>query len=89
MRYISMKMEAKGSRPPTTAMACGVRYHALSGMGLGMRLTLQHRAKSGGNVGELYQLGRAGGGRYHALSGMGLGMRFTLRMQGQRVPGQG
>ena len=41
MKYISMKMEPKGSRPPTAAMAHGRRYHALSGMGEGMRFTLR------------------------------------------------
>ena len=40
MKYISMKMEPKGSRPPTREMTHGRRYHRLSGMGEGMRLTL-------------------------------------------------
>lgn len=40
MKYISMKMEPKGSRPPMRAMMLGCRYHFLAGIGLGMRLTL-------------------------------------------------
>ena len=42
MKYISMKMEPKGSRPPMraiTQLAC--RYHCRSGMGEGILFTLQ------------------------------------------------
>lgn len=41
MKYISMKMEPKGMRPPAAEMTQGLRYHLRSGMGLGMRLTLR------------------------------------------------
>jgi hypothetical protein len=46
MKYISMKMEPKGSRPPTAAITGGRRYHFLSGMGEGMRFTLQRCRRS-------------------------------------------
>ena len=39
MKYISMKMEPKGSRPPMAAMTGGRRYQARPGMGDGMRFT--------------------------------------------------
>lgn len=39
MKYISMKMEPKGSRPPMSAMTSGCRYHCRAGMGDGMRFT--------------------------------------------------
>ena len=39
MKYISMKMEPKGSRPPMAAMTGGRRYQARPGTGLGMRFT--------------------------------------------------
>jgi hypothetical protein len=45
MKYISMKMEPKGSRPPTSAITDGRRYHFLSGIGEGMRLTLRSEAR--------------------------------------------
>ena len=39
MKYISMKMEPKGRRPPMSAMTVGCRYHCRAGMGDGMRFT--------------------------------------------------
>ena len=39
MKYISMKMEPKGSRPPMSAMTLGRRYHWRSGMGDGILFT--------------------------------------------------
>ena len=41
MKYISMKMEPKGNRPPMRAMTRGRRYQARAGTGLGMRFTRQ------------------------------------------------
>ena len=41
MKYISMKMDPKGSRPPMRAITVGLRYHCRSGMGEGIRFTLQ------------------------------------------------
>ena len=41
MKYISMKMDPNGSRPPMRAMTDGRRYHFLCGMGEGMRFTRQ------------------------------------------------
>ena len=41
MKYISMKMEPKGSRPPIRAITLGCRYHFFAGMGEGMRFTRQ------------------------------------------------
>ena len=41
MKYISMKMDPKGSRPPMRAITLGLRYHCRSGMGEGIRFTLQ------------------------------------------------
>lgn len=42
MKYISMKMDPKGSSPPAAMMTSGRRYHTRSGMGDGMRFTLRH-----------------------------------------------
>ena len=39
MKYISMKIEPNGRRPPMSAMMCDCRYHFLAGMGEGMRFT--------------------------------------------------
>ena len=39
MKYISMKMDPNGSRPPVSAITGGRRYHCLAGMGDGMRFT--------------------------------------------------
>ena len=39
MKYISMKIDPKGRRPPAATIAAGVRYHALGGTGEGMRFT--------------------------------------------------
>ena len=41
MKYISMKMDPKGSSPPMRAITQGRRYHCRSGMGEGILLTLQ------------------------------------------------
>ena len=41
MKYISMKMDPKGRRPPMRAITLGRRYHFLWGMGEGMRFTRQ------------------------------------------------
>ena len=41
MKYISMKMDPKGSRPPMMAMTWGVRYHFFRGMGRAMVFTRQ------------------------------------------------
>lgn len=39
MKYISMKMDPNGNRPPMRAMTLGRKYHFLCGMGEGMRFT--------------------------------------------------
>ncbi len=39
MKYISMKMDPNGSRPPVSAITGGRRYHCFAGMGDGMRFT--------------------------------------------------
>ena len=58
MKYISMKMEPKGRRPPTRAMMWGRRYHFLSGMGEGMRLTLEEGRKFVSKRGVVEERGR-------------------------------
>ena len=40
MKYISMKMDPKGNRPPMSAITQGCRYHFFVGIGDGMRFTL-------------------------------------------------
>ncbi len=40
MKYISMKMLPKGSKPPTSDITGAVRYHLFWGMGEGIRFTL-------------------------------------------------
>lgn len=40
MKYISMKMDPKGSSPPMSAIIQGLRYQWRSGMGEGILLTL-------------------------------------------------
>lgn len=43
--YISMKIDPKGSTPPSSTMITGSIYHFFSGMGLGTALT--RHGKSG------------------------------------------
>ena len=40
MKYISMKMEPKGSTPPTATITQGSMNHFFSGIGLGTALIL-------------------------------------------------
>lgn len=39
MKYISMKMEPKGNRPPMSAIMMGRKYHCRSGIGDGILFT--------------------------------------------------
>lgn len=47
MKYISMKMDPKGSSPPAATIMAGLRYHWRLGMGDGMRFTLSSVREGG------------------------------------------